>query len=110
MNLVLRTLVLVLFVAAVGQAQEKCKVEGSGTDQSGKGISGVTIKIQSSRGTGSGTTDKQGKYPVSVLCTEQSRHTVTPTKAGYQFQPASRPWDKYSAGPSFTGRAQGKGK
>jgi formylmethanofuran dehydrogenase subunit E len=74
----------------------------------GLAISGVTITIKSTLGTGSGITDKQGKYAVTVLCTEQSRHTVTPAKAGYTFQPPSRPWDKYTGGPSFTGRKQSK--
>jgi hypothetical protein len=108
MKAVLRTLVLVLFVVVVCPAQEKCKVEGTIRDQAGPAISGVTVTIKSPLGTGSGITDKQGKYAVTVLCTEQSRHTVTPTKAGYTFQPTSRPWDKYTGGPSFTGRKQSK--
>jgi hypothetical protein len=108
MKAVLRMLVLVLFVAALCQAQEKSKVEGYVKDQAGQSISGVTITIKSSLGTGTGLTDKQGKYSITVLCTETSKHTVTPTKAGYTFQPTSRPWDKYSGGPGFTGRKQEK--
>jgi hypothetical protein len=112
MNAALRPLVGVLFVAlfvAGGcTAQEKCKVEGVIKDKAGPGISSVTVTIKSSLGTGSGSTDKQGKYSVTVLCTEQSKHTVTPTKAGYTFQPTSRPWDKYTGGPSFTGVKQPK--
>jgi hypothetical protein len=103
MNAVLRTLVLALLVAGACWAQEKSKVEGSVRDRAGVAISGVTITIKSPLGTGSGITDKQGKYSVTVLCTEQSQHTVTPTKAGYTFQPPTQPWSKYLGGPSFTG-------
>jgi hypothetical protein len=106
--MILRTLIVVLFVAGVCLAQEKCKVEGSVKDQAGQGIGAVSIAIKSSLGTGSASTDKQGKYSTSVLCTAQSKHTVTPAKAGYTFQPASRPWDKYTGGPNFIGRKPGQ--
>jgi hypothetical protein len=76
--------------------------------QAGQPIAGVTVTIKSPLNTGSGSTDKQGKYAVTVLCTEQSKHTVTPSKAGYTFQPTSRPWDKYTGGPSFTGKKVSK--
>jgi hypothetical protein len=108
MKAVLRILVVMLFVAVGCLAQEKCKVEGYVKDQAGQPIASVTIMIKSSLNTGSGSTDKQGKYSVTVLCTENSKHTVTPTKTGYIFQPTSRPWDKYTGGPSFTGRKQTK--
>jgi hypothetical protein len=101
---------LVLLVATVCQAQkpEKATVEGWVNDQAGQPLVGVTVKFSSSLGTHQGITDKQGKYSVIVACTEQSRHTVTPSKAGYIFDPATRPWAKYSGGPSFTGRKQGE--
>jgi len=103
MNTVLRTLVLALLVAGACWAQEKSKVEGTVRDRAGLPIAGVTVTIKSLLGTGSGITDKQGKYSVTVLCTEHSQHTVTPTKAGYTFQPPARPWDTNLGGPSFTG-------
>jgi len=104
MKIISQLLVWMLFVVAVCHAQEKCKVEGSVKDLSGPAISGVTITVKSSLGTGTARTGKDGKYSLQVLCTETSKHTVAATKAGYVFDPASRPWEKYSAGPSFTGR------
>jgi hypothetical protein len=108
MRVVLQTLVLAFFVAAVCPAQEKCKAEGSVKEVSGPAISSVSITVKSSLGTVKGSTDKEGKYSVSVLCTEQSKHTITPSKAGYAFDPASRPWDKYTGSVNFTGRKTGK--
>jgi hypothetical protein len=108
MKVVLQTLVLAFFVAAVCPAQEKCKAEGSVKDASGHAISSVSITIKSALGTGGGSTDKEGKYSVSVLCTEQSKHTITPSKTGYTFSPTSRPWDKYSGPVNFTGKKAGK--
>lgn len=104
MKSVLAVTVLVMFVSGICQAQQKCKVEGGVVDQAGNPIASVTIKISSSLGTGQGSTDRMGNYSITVLCTETSRHTVTPTKADYVFNPPSRPWDKYSAGPRLTGR------
>jgi hypothetical protein len=106
MRFVARTFILMMFMAAISYAEERTKVEGLIKDPSGVGISGVSVTIRSSLGTGSGSTDKQGKYSVLVTCSETSKHTVTPSKPGYVFIPPSRPWDKYSAGPSFTGRKQ----
>lgn len=108
MKTVLRALVLMLLLTGLCYAQGKCKVEGSVKDSAGQGISGVSVTVKSPLNTVSGVTDKQGNYSVTVLCTETSKHTVTPTKAGYSFQPASRPWEKYSGGPSFTGQKKGK--
>jgi hypothetical protein len=108
MKMVLRTLVLVLFVAAICNAQEKCKVEGSVKELSGPPINAVAITVKSSLGTATARTDRDGKYSVQVSCTEESKHTVTPTKSGYLFDPPSRPYNKYSGDVNFTGRKQSK--
>ena len=104
MKSVLTVVVMMMFASGICQAQQKCTVSGGVVDQVGDPIVSVTITITSSLGTGRGSSDRMGNYSVTVLCTETSRHTVTPTKAGYVFNPPSRPWDKYSAGPRLTGR------
>ena len=104
MKFVLAVMVLVMSVGGICQAQQKCKVEGGVVDQAGNPIVSVTITITSSLGTGRGSSDRMGNYSIPVLCTETSRHTVTPAKAGYVFNPPSRPWSYYLAGPRLTGR------
>jgi len=104
MRSILAVMVLVMFASGIGQAQQKCKVEGGVVDQAGNPIVSVSITITSSLGTGRGSSDRMGNYSVTVLCTQTSRHNVTPTKAGYVFNPPSRPWSYYLAGPRLTGR------
>jgi hypothetical protein len=108
MKMILRTLVLMLFVASICHAQEKCKVEGTVKELSGPAVVGAAITVKSSLGTGTGRTDKEGKYSVSVLCTENSKHTVSASKAGYTIDTPNRPWDKYVGAINFTARKQGK--
>ena len=108
MKSILSMLVVAVLLGGVAQAQEKCKVEGVVTDQAGRYIDNVAIKISSSLGTFQGKTDRNGRYSVTTLCTETSKHTVAVSKTGYIFNPATRPWEKYYGGPSFTGRTEGE--
>jgi inhibitor of cysteine peptidase len=59
-------------------------VSGQVTDGAGNGIAGVTI----SDGTRSATTDAQGFYALSGV--PAGAYTLTPSRDGYAFAPASR--------------------
>jgi len=75
-------------------------VSGQVTDGGGQPFAGVTI---SSGSAGTATTDSNGAYTISGLAA--GTHTLTPSKSGYTFSPASRtvtvPPD--AVGQDFTG-------
>jgi hypothetical protein len=99
----MRALILAAVVASVCLA-EKCPIEGTVKNDQGAGIPQASVTIRSSLGTVVAKADKSGAYSTTVECTETSKHTVTVSRPGYTFQPSSRPWEKYSAGPNFVGR------
>jgi hypothetical protein len=105
MKTALRIVLAALVAAGLGLAQEKCSVDpGHVKDDAGQPLGAVKITFKSSLGTQSLSTNKQGVYSGTVLCSENSKHTLTPSKAGYVFQPSWASWHKYSGSPSFTGR------
>jgi hypothetical protein len=69
-------------------------VSGSVKTSSGTGVSGVLITFSNSGG-GTATTDGSGNYSVNVPYGYTG--TATPSKTGYTFSPASRPYSSLTA-------------
>lgn len=80
---VMLTVVLLLVVAAPGCALEN-DVSGVVYDETGQGVSGVTL-IVSSYESGTVETDEDGRW----VFTLSNKVTVTPMKEGYIFEPES---------------------
>jgi hypothetical protein len=71
-------------------------ISGKVTDSSGAGISGVEV----SAGSNPATTGSNGSYTISGLT---GNNTVTPSKSGYTFSPASQPVSAARTDVNFTG-------
>ena len=71
------------------------------TDGVTAGLSGVTVKLTGSQ-TKTATTDVNGKYKFAAL-PAGGNYTVTPTKTGYSFTPASRTFTNLSGNQTTAG-------
>ena len=72
----------------------KATIAGRITDQSGRALSNVTVNVTGSASS-SRTTDGQGNYLFDELVSG-GNYTVTPTSAGFWFDPASRSYSEFS--------------
>ncbi len=72
----------------------KATIAGRITDQSGRALSNITINVTGTASS-SRTTDAQGNYLFDELASG-GNYTVTPTSAGFWFDPASRSYAEFS--------------
>lgn len=85
-NFLLVLLVIVsIFSGCIGGGAAKYTVSGKIVDKSGNGVEGVALTFTGGS-TGTATTNEQGEWKATL----KGRVTITPTKDGYTFEPASK--------------------
>jgi YD repeat-containing protein len=70
---------------------DTCQLSGTITNAQGQPLAGVTVGLSSSQGGTTATTNSSGQYSFSVAV--PGNYTLTPTLAGYVFDPSSRTYN-----------------